>query len=69
MVNKYIYLNILNENNQMVPQVVDFYTRSNYYLGRLRYEDVDIRRKKQISISANELKASWDERPSTSNNN
>lgn len=69
MVNKYIYLNILNENNQMVPQVVDFYTRSNYYLGRLRYEDVDIRRKKQISISVNELKASWDERPSTSNNN
>lgn len=70
MVNKYIYLNVLNDDDtEMVPQVVDFYTRSNFYLGRLRYEDVDIRRKKQISIPVNELKASWDERPSTSNNN
>ena len=70
MVNKYIYLKVLNDwpEEEMVPQTVDFYTKSYYYLGRLKYDEVDIRRKAQVSIPNSELKSSWNERSSSSNN-
>ena len=52
MVNKYIYLEVLNPGlvGAMQPVTVDFFTRSYYHLARLNYDNDNIRRKEQVFI-------------------
>lgn len=71
MVNKYIYLDVLNPGinpSEMRPAVVDFYTKSYYHLGRLNYHEGMIHRKDQVFISKNELEVIWENREIQSNN-
>lgn len=64
VVNKYIYLNILNPGlmAEMRPVNIDFYTRSYYHLARLNYDETNIRRKDQVSIPRTEFEISWENR-------
>lgn len=64
MVNKYIYLEVLNPGllGEMRPTTIDFYTRSYYHLGRLEYNQVDIASKKQIIKPWSEIEMAWKNR-------
>ncbi len=64
MVNKYIYLDVLNPGifQDMRPTTIDFYTRSYYHLGRLNYNEMDIATHKNINISWSELEDNWNNR-------
>lgn len=64
MVNKYIYLDVLNPGflGEMRPQTIDFYSKSYYHLGRLRYDETNIERKDQIAISMSDLETIWNNR-------
>lgn len=68
---KYIYLRVLgNPSNDvnsidympMHPTKIDFYSKSRYYLGRLEYDQVNIRRKDQVEIPYADFESSWEER-------
>lgn len=64
MVNKYIYLEVLNPGllGDMQPTTIDFYTRSYYHLGRLEYNQVDIASKNQIIKPWSEIETAWENR-------
>lgn len=62
MVNKYIYLQVLNDVGDMIPTTIDLYTRSYYHLGRINYEQFNIDHKEQISITKRQLEDAWEER-------
>lgn len=64
MVNKYIYLEVLNPGifQEMRPTTIDFYTRSYYHLGRIEYNEIDIRSHKNVTIPWSELEFNWENR-------
>jgi len=67
MVNKYIYLDILNPGmlGEMRPATIDFFTKSYYHLGRLNYTDYNIVNKMQIAIKMEDLEQVWNNRQRT----
>lgn len=62
MVNKYIYLQVLNPSldGEMTPTTIDLYTKSFYHLGRINYEQFNINRKEQIFITKRQLELQWE---------
>lgn len=64
MVNKYIYLEVLNPGlmGEMKPARIDFYTKSYFHLGRLEYDEVNIRRKDQVWLPKSDFVTAWENR-------
>lgn len=65
IVNKYICISVLGNSgtvpqsidyNPMVPHIIDFYTTSYFYLGRLSYDMEDINKKEQKALLLSDLK-------------
>jgi len=70
MVNKYIYMKVLNPGfmGEMRPTTVDFYTRSYYHLGRLEYDQINIDHKDQVLIPKIDFETAWENRINAINN-
>ena len=61
-VRKYIYLKQLDIDGRMEPQLIDIFTKDHFFLQRIWYNNHDIGRKRDISVSYDEMKQNWEMR-------